>query len=310
MPNSAPPVSQRAETFSAAAPAAAAPAREKRERKFSLSDDLVSMLELQGNNTSWSTDRTQPLQAARAGPSELEVLEGESAAKAAEAAAAAKADSCSTMCGAVKRALGYDESRQLHVDLARVRAERDAARKERDQLYRLCGDLKQQLLDERKVSPKARRPSLPQDLDLNREAIEAMFQGLEVIASDLYVHEVVARVVSIITRLLGCEHVTLFLADEEQRELSVLSAAGGLETLHVPYGRGLVGNCAEHREVMHIEDAYVDKRFDKDMDTQTGFRTRAVICCPLLDANGALIAVIQATNPLHGGSFSQRELKV
>ena len=32
-----------------------------------------------------------------------------------------------------------------------------------------------------------------------------------------------------------------------------------------------------------------------------------VLCCPLLDANGELVAVLQAINPLHGGSFSPRD---
>ena len=55
-----------------------------------------------------------------------------------------------------------------------------------------------------------------------------MFQGLEVIASDLYLHEVVGRVVSITTRVLSCERITLFLADGEKKELTVLASADDL----------------------------------------------------------------------------------
>ena len=268
------------------------------------------MLELDPkSSTAWnsegsSQDKVQPLPAAIAGPSELEMIEGVAAAEAAQAAAPAN------ICGALRRAVGMDDSSQMRVDLARVTAERDAARKERDQLIRLCGDLKQQLLDERKVTTRQRRPSLAHDLTLNREAVELMFEGLEVIASDLYVHEVVGRVVSTTTRVLGCERVTLFLADEERKELTGLASTSDETVVKVAYGQGLIGSCADKREVISVDDAYADARFNKDVDTHGGYRTRAVLCCPLLDAKGALVAVLHAINPLHGGSFTQREIQV
>ena len=52
-----------------------------------------------------------------------------------------------------------------------------------------------------------------------------MFKGLEIIASDLYIHEVVDRVVKITTQMLECERVNLFLADADRQELQVASTA-------------------------------------------------------------------------------------
>ena len=85
------------------------------------------------------------------------------------------------------------------------------------------------------------------------------------IASDLYVHEVVGRVIHITTRILCCERVTLFSADESRRELAVYLSADGLTTLTVPYERGLVGAAAATKKVLNIEDAYQDPRFNQEV---------------------------------------------
>ena len=75
-----------------------------------------------------------------------------------------------------------------------------------------------------------------------------------------------------------------------------------------PYVRARV--CAAAAAHRLVADAYTDKRFHKTVDTQTGYRTKAVLCCPLLDARGGLIAVLQAMNPLHGGSFTTTDLQL
>ena len=63
--------------------------------------------------------------------------------------------------------------------------------------------------------------------------LQRMFESLEVIASDLYLHEVVERVVAITMSMLGCERVTIFLADEAQRRLRVLTSVDDLSEVLV-----------------------------------------------------------------------------
>ena len=65
-----------------------------------------------------------------------------------------------------------------------------------------------------------------------------------------------------------------------------------------------------HPRTALARGSYSDARFHKEVDAQTGFRTSAVICQPLLDGRGQLVAVLQAINPLHGGAFSGRELQL
>ena len=259
------------------------------------------------------SQKAQPLPPAADSPSEIEQMSGDAAA---EKAAAAEVGNSST-AAACARGIGLpgwskalEEARELRIELARVRAERDAARRERDQLHRVCDDLKTQLIEERADAKAKRNGGAGVPADISREAVELMCRGLEVIASDLYLHEVVEKVVTITTQVLSCERVTLFLADPENRELSVLASADELEELRVPYSKGLVGSCAETKQPILVADAYSDKRFHKLVDTQTGYRTKAVLCSPVLDAKGELIAVLQAMNPLHGGAFTSMELQL
>ena len=109
--------------------------------------------------------------------------------------------------------------------------------------------------------------------------------------------------------MLSCERVTLFLADADAKELHV-GVSEDLAQRIVPYGVGLAGHCAASLEVTRVDDAYADARFDKAIDHETGYRTRAVLCCPMVDGRGRLVAVCEALNPLHGGPFSPRDLEL
>jgi len=49
-----------------------------------------------------------------------------------------------------------------------------------------------------------------------------------------------------------------------------------------------------------INDIYQDPRFNKEVDAKTGFRTRNMICMPVLGSNLGLLGVIQVLNKKSG----------
>ena len=53
---------------------------------------------------------------------------------------------------------------------------------------------------------------------------------------------------------------------------------------------------------VNIPDAYVDARFNQDVDRQTGYRTQSVLCMPVVNKEGRKLAVIQVLNK-RGGPF-------
>ena len=134
----------------------------------------------------------------------------------------------------------------LREQLATAASERDHARRERDQALRLVDNLRKQLHEERAASASATSAAVSVASDTSEggdsamtaegvvsgtttAAMRAMFEGMHVIASELHLHDVIERVIDITTRVLNCERVTLFLADERAEELFVLLSKDGLQ---------------------------------------------------------------------------------
>jgi len=51
---------------------------------------------------------------------------------------------------------------------------------------------------------------------------------------------------------------------------------------------------------LNIENAYHDSRFNTEIDKQTNFRTRTILCAPVLSSKGKLFGVIQMVNKKKG----------
>ncbi|KAL4709007.1 hypothetical protein ACJJTC_005868, partial [Scirpophaga incertulas] len=63
-------------------------------------------------------------------------------------------------------------------------------------------------------------------------------------------------------------------------------------------------------EPVNIPDAYKDERFNHDIDQQTGYKTRSLLCMPIKDINGEVIGVAQVINKQNDGPFTANDEKV
>jgi adenylate cyclase len=105
--------------------------------------------------------------------------------------------------------------------------------------------------------------------------------------------------------MLAAERASLFLVDRVRNEL-VLQVAEDVadgETVRIPLGSGIAGAAATSGRPVRVADAYADPRFNRDVDSRTGFRTRSIICLPLHDRSGAVFAVTQLLNRRDGQPF-------
>ncbi|CAH1253667.1 PDE10A [Branchiostoma lanceolatum] len=80
----------------------------------------------------------------------------------------------------------------------------------------------------------------------------------------------------------------------------------GRELTHVnkidirfPMDRGIGGHVATTGETLNIKDAYQDGRFNRDVDLQTGYHTKTILCMPIYN-RGSVIGVVQMVNKLAG----------
>ncbi|XP_070132850.1 dual 3',5'-cyclic-AMP and -GMP phosphodiesterase 11 isoform X2 [Drosophila bipectinata] len=82
------------------------------------------------------------------------------------------------------------------------------------------------------------------------------------------------------------------------------------EEVRVAWGTGIAGHVAESGEPVNIPDAYQDERFNCEIDSLTGYRTKALLCMPIKDSSGDVIGVAQVINKMNGECFSEIDEKV
>src|SRR5262249_14751333 len=71
-----------------------------------------------------------------------------------------------------------------------------------------------------------------------------------------------------------------------------------------PIGTGIAGHVAATGETMNIADAYNDPAFNPEVDRRSGFRTKAILCMPILDRKRTVIGVAQLLNKRNAPAFS------
>jgi len=74
--------------------------------------------------------------------------------------------------------------------------------------------------------------------------------------------------------------------------------------IRFPVGSGIAGTVAATGEAIRIDDAYADPRFNRDVDRQTGFRTRSILSLPVKNLEGRVFAVAQLLNRRDGLPFT------
>ena len=105
------------------------------------------------------------------------------------------------------------------------------------------------------------------------------------------------KFIEIACYILKCDRISLFIYDKNSDKLILVTAEGlNRAQIKMETSRGIVGNCFTECKVIRIEDAYLDERFDKEIDRQTNYRTKTLLCYPLVDKEGECIGVIEAIN--------------
>lgn len=144
----------------------------------------------------------------------------------------------------------------------------------------------------------------------NHRRMALLLELANAIGTTLDFRELIHRVVGRITDALHCERTSFFVVDEDSRELWSLEFQGDeLEEIRFPMSAGLAGECATTSRVIRVDDAYADPRFNRDIDLKTGFRTRNILCMPVVNRGQRTTGVIECMNKKQGG-FSEEDTKL
>ncbi len=119
--------------------------------------------------------------------------------------------------------------------------------------------------------------------------------------------ELLDKIVHRIAEAVSADRGTIYLVDPEAGELFSRAAhLPELKQIRLKIGQGIAGTVAATGISMNLPAADADRRFFKEIDKQTGYRTRSMLAAPLRDREGNVIGVVQVLNALKG-SFSDAD---
>lgn len=114
-------------------------------------------------------------------------------------------------------------------------------------------------------------------------------------------NDTLAALLEITTEEIDAERGTIFLLDEEKGELFSRVAMGNLtKEIRIKSNSGIAGHVFTSGEGVIIDDAYNDERFNRDVDSNTGYVTKNILCAPIRTPDGKIIGVAQFLNKKQG----------
>jgi sigma-B regulation protein RsbU (phosphoserine phosphatase) len=113
--------------------------------------------------------------------------------------------------------------------------------------------------------------------------------------------------------VMQAEAASLMMVIEKDNELEFKVALGpkaqAVKPFRLPMGQGITGWVAENGEAVLIPDAYKDDRFDPSFDKRSGFKTKSILCVPMIHQNN-VIGVMLLMNRLDGHPFMEDDKRL
>jgi diguanylate cyclase (GGDEF)-like protein len=124
--------------------------------------------------------------------------------------------------------------------------------------------------------------------------------------------KLIETIMARIQQLIPSEAWSMLMVDEARQELTFELALGekgkDVSAFRVKIGEGIAGWVAKTGKPTIVNDVARDPRFAGKFDSQTQFRTRSILCAPLI-SRGRTIGVVEIINKLDG-KFSKADLEV
>lgn len=136
----------------------------------------------------------------------------------------------------------------------------------------------------------------------------------EMTSTDLLVQ----KIMMFTKNLVNADRCSMFLVDEETNELYADYFDEGMKTedgqsiiskktqIRFHRDKGIAGYVAQSGKVVNIIDAYMDSRFNPEVDRLTGYKTRNILCMPIV-SNDQVVGVVQLINSNRGEHFTNAD---
>lgn len=155
-------------------------------------------------------------------------------------------------------------------------------------LHQLISENMQQLKDKKNSSGK-------------RDPLIALLKIGQTVVAETDI-DVLLKVIAEETKAaIQADRCTVFLYDKKTDELWSKVALGmESQEIRFPASKGLAGHVVKTGEKINIKDAYSDDRFNKEIDLQTGYTTKTILCMPIKNLKQEIIGAFQVLNKLNG----------
>jgi signal transduction histidine kinase len=129
--------------------------------------------------------------------------------------------------------------------------------------------------------------------------VSLLYTISQAVTSSLEVETVFHQTTELAAHVLNAQAATLYSIDRDNNELVFMIAKGvaaqALEEKRMPLDRGVAGWVATHGKPLIVPLARESPLFNPDVDSQTGFMTRNIVCVPLL-MHDRTVGVLQVMN--------------
>jgi len=166
------------------------------------------------------------------------------------------------------------------------------------------------------VTERLRRANLRfQDTVQKTRVVEKTIQDLHdfmdisgMFSLRLGIEDLIERAVTMASKAMNADRASLFLVDKVTGELwSKVAEGEKSREIRIPLDKSIAGWVARNEQIVNIPEAYKDARFNPDVDRRTNYRTRSVLCGPVIGVHGDLIGVIEVINKKEGVFNEQDE---
>ncbi|MBI4621274.1 MAG: GAF domain-containing protein [Desulfobacterales bacterium] len=143
------------------------------------------------------------------------------------------------------------------------------------------------------------------------QEMEAIKQIGGILASSTFdMDKVLKHTMEMIEEIMDVEAGSLLFLDKNELEFKAAFNLDlePLRSFRPKLGQGIAGYSADRGESVLIRDIQISQYYDPEFDRRTGFKTRSVLCVPLI-SQGKVIGAIEVLNRLQG-DFDTNDLQL
>ena len=158
------------------------------------------------------------------------------------------------------------------------------------------------------IEPQIIKIQTAGDLPQKRDPLIALLKIGQTVSAETDINVLIKVIAEETKSAIQADRCTVFLLDKDKNELWSKVALGlDSEEIRFPADKGLAGHVVKTGETINIKNAYNDKRFNKEIDKQTGYKTKNILCMPIKNLNQKIIGAFQVLNKFNGDFTDEDE---